>query len=133
MEGYSLYYSFTQTSAVTKVTNQRNAFVRDHRDSGQALTDKEAAYVNDTDAYIKTTKQRIQYAQIGFVGLWGIGVAQALIEERHAPLPNEKKKKRKYGPFGMTAPDEVDVGPGPIDEAAPFIGERWALNLTWSF
>lgn len=133
-ETYALYYYYTNLQKVTKATNERNAFVKDKQATGDELTEDEQGYVTRTDNYIRDTKQQIQYAQLGFVGLWAVGVVEALIHERNAP-PSAKEKKtrkqRKYGGFSQVVPDEIDVAPVLAQSTAGVDASNWSLSLRW--
>ena len=86
-----LYFIYDRNNQVAASNKDANKTIGEINASGKPADDDSLAYLKRNDAYVKKTKLEATLSLVGFFGIWGLGIVDAVWD----PFSLHKKPRAK--------------------------------------
>ena len=124
----ALYYWNSKNSVAESTAAETNK-ITGTADTSQ-MSDEEqaqfATFVAERIAYVEDQRSKAQLGLFGFLGLWGLGVIEAMVNEP-APKKNKVRKRRKYG--GLDSLGSPQYHLLPVEESQKMVAFDWNVQV----
>lgn len=101
-EGAAIYYYMKNTKDADAFAASANTYIKENCQSEDSDEEVCQKFQADSTAYVSDLRKKAQMGIAGFVGLWVVGAAEAIINEPKPEPATKKKKQRRYGGFAYT-------------------------------
>jgi hypothetical protein len=101
-EGAAIYYYMSKSKEADEFAATANTYIKENCQSEDSDEETCQKFQADSTAYVSDLRKKSQMGIAGFVGLWVVGAAEAIINEPKPEPATKKKKKRRYGGFAYT-------------------------------